>query len=274
MDMKLGATPAPSHEVSLFGMRIAAIDMRQAASTVLDQALAPHAATLRYVVTPNVDHVVQFQTSAALREAYANASLVVADGRPIVAASRWLGAALPGTVPGSDLVPALFDAALQQQRRVRVYLFGAGPGVAEAAGREILVRWGAVVEVVGAVSPEFGFDKKPELCSQYAQQISASCPDVLLVGLGAPKQELFVCQQRHTLRAGVALCIGATLDFLAGEKSRAPLWVQRLGLEWCYRMLQEPRRLVKRYAYDAWVFPRILLREYWYRRSQRTRGGN
>lgn len=269
MDMQLSAVTTPSPEVYLFGMRIAAIDMSRAAQVVLDQALAPRGGELRYVVTPNVDHVVQFQSNAALREAYAHASLVLADGRPVVAASRWLGADLPSTVPGSDLVPALFDVAVAQRRPLRVFLFGAGPGVAEEAGRVIEARWGSVVRVVGAVSPEFGFDRQPEICNRYAEEISALAPDVLLVGLGAPKQELFVCAQRHAIQAGVALCIGATLDFLAGEKSRAPRWVQKLSLEWCYRMLQEPRRLVKRYAYDAWVFPRLILREYLHRRGSR-----
>jgi N-acetylglucosaminyldiphosphoundecaprenol N-acetyl-beta-D-mannosaminyltransferase len=87
------------------------------------------------------------------------------------------------------------------------------------------------------------------------------------VGLGAPKQELWVHQHRDKLAAKVALCVGATIDFLAGEKSRAPRWMQRVGLEWFYRVASEPKRLAARYARDAWIFPRLLARELWQRRS-------
>ena len=87
-------------------------------------------------------------------------------------------------------------------------------------------------------------------------------PDVLIIGLGAPKQELWVCDNRNELRAGIALCVGATIDFLAGEQSRAPEWMRDYGLEWLYRMLSQPRRLIFRYAKGAVVFPVLVLREF------------
>jgi N-acetylglucosaminyldiphosphoundecaprenol N-acetyl-beta-D-mannosaminyltransferase len=86
---------------------------------------------------------------------------------------------------------------------------------------------------------------------------------VLIVGLGAPKQELWVHQHRGELRAKVALCVGATIDFLAGERNRAPLWMRHAGLEWLYRVLGEPRRLAARYARDAIIFPRLVAQEWW-----------
>ena len=95
-------------------------------------------------------------------------------------------------------------------------------------------------------------------------------PDVLVVGLGAPKQELWVHKHRERLTAKVALCVGATIDFLAGERRRAPAWMQEAGLEWLYRVASEPRRLAARYAKDALIFPRLFAREWWRLRQPRA----
>jgi N-acetylglucosaminyldiphosphoundecaprenol N-acetyl-beta-D-mannosaminyltransferase len=117
------------------------------------------------------------------------------------------------------------------------------------------------VQVVGTYSPPLGFEKSNAENAKILKKIAAANPDILIVGLGAPKQELWVHKHRELLRAKAALCVGATIDFLAGEKKRAPRWVQAAKCEWLYRMLSEPRRLGKRYAHDAIVFPRILARE-------------
>lgn len=259
---KLSASGHHADALPLFGMQITPLSMAQTVDAVLDMASRPRTGCLRYVVTPNVDHVVRFEDNLQLRAAYAEASLVVADGKPVVMAARWLGVSLPSTVPGSDLVPALFDEACARRKPLRVFLFGAAPGVADDAADKIVSTWGAMVTVVGCVSPEFGFDSDPKLSSHYARAIAEVDPDVLLIGLGMPKQEAFAWRHRNDINAGVALCIGATLDFLAGNKSRAPKWVRHIGMEWFHRMCQEPGRLVRRYAYDAWMFPRIVAREY------------
>jgi N-acetylglucosaminyldiphosphoundecaprenol N-acetyl-beta-D-mannosaminyltransferase len=222
----------------------------------------------RYVVTPNADHTVMLQQNPEFRAAYDNASLVLADGMPVVLASRLLRRPLPERVTGADLVPALFDAA-SEQRPLTVYLLGAGPGVAERAAANIRARWPHVA-VVGTYSPPFGFEKYEAETAAILRRIDAARPDVLVVGLGAPKQELWVAQHRERIAAKVSLCVGATIDFLAGEVRRAPRWMQRGGLEWLYRLLCEPRRLFKRYAKDACVFPRLVWRE-WRRRPHAAR---
>jgi len=213
----------------------------------------------RFVVTPNVDHAVLFQEHAGLRKAYADAALVLADGMPVVAAARLLGHPLPERVAGSDLAPALFAAA-EQRGTLRVYLLGAGLGVAERAAANIATHWPAV-EVVGTYSPPLGFEYDSNENERILARIAAVQPDILIVGLGAPKQELWVQKHRGQIRANVALCIGATIDFLAGEKKRAPRWMRRLGLEWLHRVGSEPRRLLKRYLRDGWVFPALVARE-------------
>jgi len=214
----------------------------------------------RYVVTPNADHMVILQQHAEFRECYRNADLVVADGMPLVVASRLLRKPLPERVTGADLVPALFSAA-EENQPLTVFLLGAGPGVAERAKENIHTRWPAV-RVVGTYSPPFGFEQQPAENAAILGRIEAAQPDVLVVGLGAPKQELWVYRHRETIAAKVSLCVGATIDFLAGELRRAPRWMQRCGLEWFYRLLCEPRRLCKRYARDAWVFPQLMWREW------------
>ena len=142
-----------------------------------------------------------------------------------------------------------------------MFLLGAAPGVAARAAENIMRRWPGV-EVVGTYSPPLGFEKNPLENEHILEQISGARPDVLVVGLGAPKQELWVDAHRERINTAVTLCVGATIDFRAGEKKRAPVWMRRGGLEWLHRVASEPRRLFKRYARDAWVFPQLMWHEW------------
>ena len=200
-----------------------------------------------------------FQEQAPLRAAYERASLVLADGVSVMMAARLLRLNLPERVPGSDLVPELFQATAERGP-IKVFLLGAGPGVAERAARNIVTRWPAV-QVVGTYSPPFGFERDRRENDRILAHIAATQPDMLIVGLGAPKQEIWVHAHQDRIRASVAVCAGATIDFLAGEKRRAPRWMQHAGLEWLHRLVTEPRRLARRYARDAWLFPQLLWRE-------------
>ncbi len=250
--------------ISLFGMKIHALNKTSAVEKVLDWCREPLAGTCRYVVTPNVDHAVLYQSSASLRKAYEHASLVLADGSPIVLASRMLGRPLPERVAGSDLVPAIFDRQATFQsamnRPLRVFFLGAGPGVAVRAAHNTHHHW-QQVEVVGTYSPPLGFEQDTLEGRRILQRIAESQPDLLLVGFGAPKQELWVERHATQIEAKVALCVGATIDFLAGEKSRAPKWMQNHGLEWLHRLISEPQRLAKRYLRDALIFPQLVWKE-------------
>ena len=254
----------PDPRVNLFGVDIDALRMPEAVERVMGWIHNPEPAAHRYVVTPNTDHAVMLHNDAAFREAYAHAALRLADGMPVVLASRILRKPLPERVTGADLVPALFSAA-NERRPLRAYLLGAGPGVAERAAANVHSRW-PHVRIVGTFSPPFGFEKDPARTEGILRRIEAARPDVLVVGLGAPKQELWVAEHRHEICAKVSLCVGATIDFLAGEVRRAPRWMQCCGLEWLYRVMCEPRRLLRRYAKDARVFPGLVWRE-WRRKA-------
>jgi N-acetylglucosaminyldiphosphoundecaprenol N-acetyl-beta-D-mannosaminyltransferase len=249
-----------SNTIEMFGITIHKFSMNGAID-VLQEWLQFGGNDCKYVVTPNVDHVVLLEKNPAFKQAYDHAAMVVADGRPVVLASRILGKALPETVPGSDLVPNIFERFQQQQLPLRIYLLGAMPGVGEVAAANIKATW-PMVEVVGILSPDFGFEKDPAYCDRICQSVAEAKADLLVIGLGAPKQEIWVDKHAHKLPVKVALCVGATIDFLAGNKPRAPMWMRKFGLEWLHRMCSEPKRLVKRYAVDAIIFPRLFIREW------------
>jgi N-acetylglucosaminyldiphosphoundecaprenol N-acetyl-beta-D-mannosaminyltransferase len=244
--------------VRLFGFELDAIDMRTAVDTIYGW-VASGERNCRFVVTPNVDHAVLYQEHEGLRHAYRRASLILADGMPVVAAARLLGRPLRGRVAGSDLTPAIFAAA-EDHGGLLVFLLGAAPGVAERASEKITAQWPAV-QVVGTYSPPLGFEHDPPENQRILARIAQSEADLLVVGLGAPKQELWVNAHRDRLEVPATLCVGATIDFLAGEKRRAPLWMRRTGAEWLHRVASEPRRLLKRYARDACLFPRLVWRQ-------------
>ena len=246
-----------SERVRMFGIDFDPLTMSQAVSEVLSWTDRSEY-RCRYVVTPNVDHVVKIQNDQALRAAYKDAALVVVDGKPVLWASKILKP-LPETVPGSDLCPALFDATVNKTG-VRVFLLGAAEGVAEKAAREITKRW-PWITVCGYFSPAMGFNALPAENAKAIEMINREKPDILLVGLGAPKQEIWVNMMQHQLQVKVALCVGASIDFLAGEKARAPRFMRTVGLEWLHRALSEPKRLMGRYWHDAKVFPGIVLKE-------------
>ncbi len=214
----------------------------------------------RYVVTPNVDHTVLLTENTKLQDSYESADLILADGHPLIWASRLLRRPLPERVPGSELVPKLFDS-YKKSGRLRVFLLGAAEGVAAQAAANMKKEW-RNVETVGVYSPPMGFEKDPEETNYILGRIKLVKPDVLVVGLGAPKQEIWVHENIDQIDSKVALCVGATIDFLAGEKKRAPVWMQKSGVEWLHRMLSEPKRLVKRYAKDAMIFPGIVFRQW------------
>ena len=244
----------------LFGIQIDAFRMQEAVQRLRKWISQDRPDTgCRYVVTPNVDHTVLLAENESFREAYEDAHMILADGHPIVWASRLLGRPLPERVPGSELVPKLFDS-FSRSGKLKVFLLGAAEGVAAKASQRINEEW-SNVETVGVYSPPLGFENDPEESNYILGRIALTRPDVVVVGLGAPKQELWVHQYSDQIQAKVAFCVGATIDFLAGEKQRAPVWMQRSGVEWLHRMLSEPNRLVKRYARDAVIFPQLFVKQ-------------
>lgn len=208
------------------------------------------------VFTPNVDHVVVAETSRRFSEAYAAVNLSLVDGMPVLWASKLLGTPLPEKISGSDLVLPLLERSRAKQHRV--YFLGADPGVAELAKRKLEQAMPGV-EIVGVASPRIDVDLD---LSAIVTSVTETRPDIVLVALGAPKQEIFCHEYRKQLAPAVLVGVGVSLDFVAGVKRRAPRWVSAAGLEWLFRLVQEPRRLAYRYVVRDPKFLLILWKQW------------
>jgi N-acetylglucosaminyldiphosphoundecaprenol N-acetyl-beta-D-mannosaminyltransferase len=206
-----------------------------------------------FIVTPNVDLMMKLQRDRAFFQAFQAADFRICDSQILMYVAQFLGTPFREKICGSDLFPA-FYRYYGNDPSMRVFLLGAAAGVAAQAQTRINAKVGRTM-IVAAHSPSFGFERNIAECAEIIQQINASGATVLAVGLGAPKQELWIAQHRHLLpNVKVFLAIGATINFEAGSVSRAPRWLSTVGLEWLYRLLCEPRRLWKRYLGDALPF--------------------
>jgi N-acetylglucosaminyldiphosphoundecaprenol N-acetyl-beta-D-mannosaminyltransferase len=196
------------------------------------------------VVTPNVDHVVQAEHDPRFKRAYDRASLSLVDGMPLLWAARLLGQRLPEKISGSDLVMPLLERAAQ--KGLRVYLLGGAEGIGQLAAEKMKERLPAL-QICGIDSPRVDINGGPQAYAAIIEKVCAARPHLVLLALGAPKQEIFADECLELLRPAVCVGVGATLDFIAGKSVRAPRWMQRAGLEWLHRLFQEPGRLWKRY---------------------------
>ncbi len=242
--------------VRALGTHVDALTLAEASAKIVSWLGEP-SASCRYVVTPNLDHAVLLEERADFRAAYEDAALVLADGTPLLWAARLNGYPLPERVAGSDLGPRVLADA---PAGTKVFLLGGAEAANEAARANIERTW-PHVRVSGRLSPPRGFESSAEWSTTILAAIERSEAALIIVGLGAPKQELWTHAHRESLAGRVVLCLGATIDFLAGHKLRAPLWMQRSGLEWLHRAGSEPRRLVARYARDAARLPGLLLKD-------------
>ncbi|MFY9344430.1 MAG: WecB/TagA/CpsF family glycosyltransferase [Planctomycetota bacterium] len=215
------------------------------------------------IATVNLDHWRRLRTDAAFRAAYRDASLVVADGMPLVWASRLQGTPLPERVAGSDLIFSLTRAAAEHDHGV--FLLGGNPGTAEIAAQR-LAEQAPGLRVVGTHCPQRGFEQDPAQLAAVRELVARSGAGIVFVALGSPKQELFIHAQRSALPQAWWIGVGISFSFVAGEVRRAPLWVQRHGLEWLHRLLQDPARLWTRYLWHGpWSAARLFAQALWRR---------
>jgi N-acetylglucosaminyldiphosphoundecaprenol N-acetyl-beta-D-mannosaminyltransferase len=219
------------------------------------------------VATVNADFVVKALDDPELRGILQEVDMATADGMPLVWGARLLGVHLAGRVTGSDMVPALAERA--SQKGYRLYLLGAAPGVAARAA-EILQARHPALQIVGVVSPPYG--SILEMDPAIAERVRAAQPDILLVAFGNPKQEKWISMHSRTLHVPVMIGVGGTFDFIAGITQRAPVWMQRSGLEWLFRLIQEPKRLWKRYVVDMIGFGGFFVRQWWALRGRGRHG--
>lgn len=200
-----------------------------------------------YVVTPNVDHIVRLEKDEELQKMYKNASLILTDGKPLIWISKWYKTPIKEKISGSDLFPRVCQLAAN--KNYTMYLLGAAEGVADTAARNLMKKYPGL-NIVGTYSPPFGFEKNEQEMNKIKTQIQDVHPDILIVGLGCPKQEKFMYYHCKELGVPISFGLGASIDFEAGNIKRAPKWMSNHGLEWLYRFSKEPKRLFKRYFVD------------------------
>lgn len=253
--------------ITLFGIPVDALTVSQTID-IFHQMIESRQCHL--VFNLNVDICMQLIRNQIPRDIYHGADLILVDGTPMMWAARLLGTPLPARVSGSDFVPAFCSAAAS--RGYRLFFLGARPGVAKRAS-ELLTRRHPTLKVVGTYAPPLGFEHDVIENTRVIERVRGASPDVLFVALGAPKEQLWLRQYQIALGVPVSMGIGSSLDYLAGRLMRAPVWMQRAGLEWLYRLAQEPRRLWRRYLIDDPPFAYYLLREMIQRRPRTKAGG-
>lgn len=208
------------------------------------------------VFTLNLDHLVKLRTDDAFRRAYREATFVTADGEPVARLARRDDPRVVRTT-GADLMLPLADACADAG--LPVFLFGTSPGVLAKAGERLVQNTGGSLEIAGTMSPPLGFDPEGPDADAAIDRIAQSGARICFVALGAPKQEIFAARAHaRGVKAGF-VCIGASLDFLAGEQIRAPRAFQRAGMEWLWRLGSNPRRLAARYAQCAILLAQLTL---------------
>jgi len=213
-----------------------------------------------FVVTPNADHLILLQKHAAFRAAYNTADFKTVDSQIVFWACRFLGTPVKEKISGSDLFPAYYSYH-RNNTSIRIFLLGGAPGVAEKAAENINLKAGRSI-IVGTHSPSMGFESDDSECAEIIDIINNSGANVLVVGLGAPKQELWIATHRSKLSSiHTFMALGATLDFEAGNVKRSPAWISHCGLEWLYRLLREPKRLWRRYLQRDIYFPLLVLKQ-------------
>lgn len=211
-----------------------------------------------FFVTPNVDHIIKLQTNSEFRNIYKQAALVLVDSAWVMLAGEFLKTPFKEKLSGSDIMPELCRHSAQ--KGYKLFLLGGREGAA-AKAKEMLEIQHPSINIVGAYCPPFGFEKEEAENKKIVEMIKASKPDILFVGLGAPKQENWIYKYHKEINVPVSCGIGVTIEFMAGRVKRAPVWMQKVGLEWFWRLLMEPGKLWKRYLIEDLPFFWLLLKQ-------------
>lgn len=246
------APPAPP-TVDLCGVPIHAMTLEGAAEHIMASLRAGRGG---WVVTPNLDILRRLLRDASFAALCGRATLRLADGMPLVWASRLQRTPLPERVAGSDLIWRLTERAAAEGRSV--FFLGGNPGAADGAARELGRRYPGL-RVAGVECPPLGFEACASYMAGLRSRLTAARPDIVYVALGSPKQERVIGALCADLPRAWFLGIGISFSFVTGEVRRAPRLLRRLGLEWTHRLVQEPRRLARRYLVDGFPFAAVLM---------------
>jgi N-acetylglucosaminyldiphosphoundecaprenol N-acetyl-beta-D-mannosaminyltransferase len=230
------------------GAPIDAVAEADAVQRIVDKALAGDG---HWTITANLDHLRRYRGEQTARDLLEKADLVLADGMPIVWASKLAGTPLPQRVAGSDMIWSISSAA--SQSGATICLLGGDPGVAASAA-EVLRKRNEGLQIAGVLCPPMGFEHDAQELERIERAVEEARPRIVLVGLGFPKQDLLIERLRARLPGAAFVGVGISFSFVTGDVVRAPRWMHALGLEWLHRLRREPRRLVRRYVIDGLPF--------------------
>ncbi|HUI64930.1 MAG TPA: WecB/TagA/CpsF family glycosyltransferase [Bacteroidota bacterium] len=227
-----GGTGRDIPSANILGVRIHNISLSETLSALEEMALSgrPH-----HVMTVNPEFIMIAQENQEFRDVLSRTALSLPDGIGVLLAARMFGSPLKERVAGVDTVTQF--ARIAARRNIRVFLLGAAPGVAEAVAHRLQTD-NPGLQIAGTYAGSPDPKEEEEIC----RKIEAAHPHVLLVAYGPPRQDLWIARTAHRLKIPVAIGVGGTFDFIAGVVTRAPVWMQRAGLEWLFRLAQEPRR--------------------------------
>jgi N-acetylglucosaminyldiphosphoundecaprenol N-acetyl-beta-D-mannosaminyltransferase len=243
--MAATAPTAENASIRILDMRIDAISREQAIGRITESAKGG------CVLTPNLQHLREYNRSHAVRSAFERCELVVADGTPLIWASRLQGSPLPERIAGSDLIWSLSEATAGRSRTV--FLLGGAPGTAKQAAA-VLEEKNPGLQVAGTHCPPLGFEHSPQKLNELESAVRRAKPDLVYIGLPLSKQLLVMEALRQVVPAAWLVGLGVSFSFVTGEIDRAPAWMQRVGFEWLYRLAQEPARLGRRYLLEGLPF--------------------
>ena len=212
------------------------------------------------LITPNVDHLMKLQKDKDFFEIYKKADYVTVDSKIVFLALKFLKTPVKEVITGSDFFPSFYNYH-KDNKDTKIFLLGAMEGVADKAMADINKKMGRKI-VIGAHSPSFGFEKNEEECEKILDIINATSANVLVVGVGAPKQEKWIYKYKDRLtHIKIHLAIGATIDFEAGNIHRAPKLLQLIAMEWLYRLYKEPKRMWRRYIIEDMPFFNLIFKQ-------------
>lgn len=200
-----------------------------------------------HVITLNVDQIVRLEWDSYFKQICDNCELLLVDGHPLMWIAKLYKKPFKQKICGSDLVPLLCEIAAK--KGYSVFFLGAAPGVAQKAA-EIMQQKYEGLKVAGTYSPPIGFEKDQTELNKINQILLDSKADMLFVGMGVPKQDIFIYENMNKYQIPMSFSIGGTIDFIAGKQKRAPKWMTNHGLEWLFRLFQSPKRMFKRYIVD------------------------
>jgi N-acetylglucosaminyldiphosphoundecaprenol N-acetyl-beta-D-mannosaminyltransferase len=253
----------PHNKVDILGTPVSSLTMDELFS---DWELVIQEGPKAQVCITPVNSILAARATARVQTIYKNADYVLCDGVPVKWASEFLGTPIKQRITGLDVLPRVFPFAAE--RNFSIFLLGASPGVAETLKQVMEAKYPGV-QIVGTFVPPFRAVFSEEENEQMFQAINAVKPDILLVSLTAPKQDIWIAENLASLGTHLAIGIGGAFEVAAGMINRAPVWMQKAGLEWFYRFLQEPKRMFKRYFVEAPVFIPLIIQQKLSKRSGR-----